>query len=321
MRRWLWLSLLAALPLQAETLRLEGELFARDSAPLMPPSIDAIWQFSIARLTPDGTPVRAGQPVLAFEGGEVQKRLMEKMSALAEKQSQHDKLRLELAERERSERLATAERRANRDKAQRKASQPEHLLGRVDYRKLVAERRHAERAFELAERRERLAAEQRRQERLLIEAELGQLRAEVATLQTAIASLEVTAPRDGVMRHLSDWQNNKYDVGSQVWRGVSVAEVPDPTSLAVNAVLPEHQFTRLAEGVAARVVVEGSGQLLAGRIAQIGRVVRSKSRLQPVPVLDVLVTLDAPAEQLRPGQAVRVEVDAGEHGGTTTVAP
>jgi HlyD family secretion protein len=305
----------------ADAVRLEGELFARDTAALMPPTVEGMWHLNISRITADGAPVRAGEPVLSFDGTELQKRLMEKQSALAEKQSQRDKLVLELAERERTERLATEELRAGRDKAQRKASQPEDLLRGVDYRKLVAEREHAERALVLAERRERLAAEQRRQERRLVDAELQQLEAEVAMLQGAIGQLTLLAPRDGIMLHRSDWQGNKYDVGSQVWRGQAVGEVPDMNSLAVRAVLPEHDYTRVVEGMPARVVVEGSGVTLAGRVAEIGRVVRSRSRNQPVPVLDVLVLFDGPTDRLKPGQAVRVEVAREPVGDATEIAP
>jgi HlyD family secretion protein len=318
------LSLLLAAPsayAQTQTLRLEGELFARESAPLSPPSIDNMWNLNISRIAPDGAPVKRGEPVLAFEGGQLQKQLMEKMSALAEKQSQRDKLLLELAERERNERLASAEALANRDKAQRKATQPENLVRRVDYQKLVAERSHAERALELAQRREILAAEQRRQERRLIDADVQQLQTEVNTLQASIGSLQVLAPRDGIVIHRSDGQGNKFDVGTQVWRGQVIAEVPDLSTLAVRATMPEHQFTQLATGMPARVVVEGSGLTLAGRVTEIGQVVRSKSRLQPVPVLDVLVLLDAVPDKLKPGQAVRVEIAVDAVPGVAGVAP
>jgi HlyD family secretion protein len=321
MRRLLLLLLALSLPAGvalAEALRLEGELFARQTAVLAPPSIDGVWNLNISQISADGAPVRAGQPVLVFEGGELMKRLQEKTSALAEKERQREQLLLALADRERGEQLSTAELRAARDKAQRKASQPQDLLRRVDYQKLVAERQHAERALALAERREQLAAEQRRQELRLVDAERQQLQSEVETLQAGLAALQVLAPRDGIMLHRSDWQGNKFDVGSQVWRGQAIAEVPELASLAVRALLPEHQYTRLAAGASARVVVEGSGTTLAGRVAEIGRVVRSKSRTQPVPVLDVLVLLDGGNERLKPGQAVRVEIADGAASG---VAP
>jgi HlyD family secretion protein len=312
MTRLGWLLVLFCSAAGADTLRLEGELFARSRSELTPPTIDDLWMLNISLLAPDGSMVKAGQPVLGFDGGELQKQLMAKMSALDEKRRERDKLLLELAERERAEHLLTEERRAERDKAQRKATQPETLLRRVDYQKLVAEREHAEQALSLAERRERLAAEQRRQEQRLVEAEVQQLQTQVDTLQASLAALQVTAPRDGQIQHRSDNQGNKLDVGSQVWRGQTIAEIPDPTSIAVRATLPEHQFTRLADGARTRVIVEGSGATLAGRVVEIGRVVRSKSRLQPVPVVDVLIEIDALPAGLKPGQTVRVEVDVAD---------
>jgi HlyD family secretion protein len=312
MRRFAWLLLVIGSAAGAETLRLEGELFARSKSELTPPTIDNMWNLNISQLAPDGSMVKAGDPVVGFDGGELQKQLMARMSALDEKRRERDKLLLELAERERAERLQTEERRAAQDKARRKATQPEDLLRRVDYQKLVAEREHAEQALRLAERRETLAAEQRRQEQRLVEAEVRQLQTQVDTLTASIAALRVTAPRDGQVQHRSDNQGNKLDVGSQVWRGQAIAEIPDPASIAVRATLPEHQFTRLGEGAVTRVIVEGSGATLSGRVLEIGRVVRSKSRLQPVPVVDVLIGIDALPAGLKPGQTVRVEVDVAD---------
>ena len=294
----------AALPL-----KLDGEVVARDSAPIMPPAIDNLWQLNITQLTPDGRTVKQGEVVVSFDGGETQKQLLEKQSALKEKQTQLDKLQLDLAERERSERLATEEQRAKLEKAQRKATQPVDLLRRVDYQKLVIEREQMTAQMRLIERREVAAAEQRRQELRLLQSEIGQLEVDVKQLEDALAALNVKAPRDGVMLHKTSWNGEKFDVGTQVWRGQSVAEIPDLGSLEVLAQLPERDLTRLAAGARARVSVEGgAGRALTASVLEIGRVVRSKSRVQPVPVVDVRVALEGELKGLKPGQPVRVEI-------------
>ena len=309
----LGLLLLPLASLQAQTLRMDGEVFARSSVMIAPPAIDDLWQLNITQLAGDGAPVKAGDMVVVFDGGETQQRLVQKQSALAEKTSERDKLLLDLAERERTEHLATIEQRSKFDKAVRKASQPETAVARVDYRKLVIERREHERLATLAEARERLAAEQRRQELRLLDAELQQIRTEVESLQAAIASLTVTAPRDGVMMHRTSWNNEKFAVGSQVYRGQSVAEIPDLATLAVRATLPERDLLRLAPGAPVRVSAEGgAGAALDGRVADIGRIVRSRSRVQPVPVVDVLIELDGDTGKLKPGQSVRVQLRTGE---------
>lgn len=309
-------ALLSALPMPsavasagAAPVAFDGEVFAQVSAPIMPPGVDSMWQFSITMLVPDGQPVTQGQPVVSFDGGQLTTQLTQKQSALKEKLSQRDTLLLDLAERERQERLATEERAAALDKTRRKATQPAELIGRNDYAKLVLEREQAERQLQLAQRRERMSAEQRRQELRLLASEIGQLEQEVDELQRSLLAMSVPAPRDGVMLHRSSHNGEKFDVGSQVWRGLAVAEIPDMGSLAVRGTLAERDLARVAAGQAVRVTVEGgAGVALRGRIADIGRTVRSKSRVQPVPVVDVVVTLDTSGDGLKPGQPVRVDV-------------
>lgn len=290
-------------------LRIDGEVYARETIALMPPSIDDLWQFNITQLAPDGAPVKKGEPVLGFDGGELMKRLVEKQSVLKEKQTQLEKLQLELAERERTEALASAEARSLQDKAARKTQQPEALVPGLEYKKLMVERQRTERRAALIARRERLAAGQRAQERGLIVSEVAQLQAEVAEITRSLAALNLVAPRDGLMMHKSTWNGEKFDVGSQVWRGQAIAEIPDVRTLAVRAELPERDLARLATGQPVRVVVEGgAGNAVRGTVSRIGRAVRSKSRTQPVPVIDVEVDLVDRDAKLRPGQPVSVEV-------------
>src|SRR3546814_2494785 len=118
------------------------------------------------------------------------KDLAEKQGLLKEKQSQLDKLRLELAAREREERLATAEAIANRDKARRKTEQPAELIAGVQYKKLLVARGQAERKAVLAQQRERLSAAQRLEEKRLLLSELGQLPCDVTRLQAAVQHIK-----------------------------------------------------------------------------------------------------------------------------------
>lgn len=310
---------LCATTATAATLKVDGEVYARNTATLMPPNVDDMWQFNITQLAPDGAPVKKGEVVLGFDGGEVMKRLTEKQNLLKEKQSQLDKLLLELAERERNERLATAEARANQDKAQRKTAQPSELIAGIPYKKLMVARQQSERRMVLVARRERLAGEQRRQERRLLTAEVAQLQAQVGELQRSLASLNVVAPRDGLMMHKSSWGGEKIDVGSQTWRGQPIAEIPDTTTLAVRAELPERDLQRVAVGAPARIVIEGgAGSALRGKVSGIGKAVRSKSRVQPIPVLDLQIALDNPRAKLKPGQAVRVELTVPDTSAAST---
>jgi len=310
------LLLALALPAGAETLRIDGEVYARSSAQIMPPMVEGMWQFNITQLAPDGTPLEKGAVAVAFDASSVLKSLAEKNSKLQEKQRELDRLQLELAERERSSHLETEKARAELEKAARKTEQPQELIAGIEYRKLVVAREQAERKLELARKLESANAEQRRQELRLVRSEIAQLTADVARLGKAQADLTITAPRSGILMHRSSWNGDKFDVGSQVWRGQTIAEIPDPATLAVRAELPERDYLRVRAGMPARVRVDGGGGVFPATVASIGRTVRSKSQVQPIPVMDVEVRLDDPEARLKPGQAVRVELTVPDRAAT-----
>ena len=310
------LLLALALPAGAEILRIDGEVYARDSAQIMPPTVEGMWQFNITRLAPDGAPLEKGAVAVAFDASSVLKSLAEKNSKLQEKQRELDRLQLELAERERSSHLETEKARAELEKAARKTEQPQELIAGIEYRKLVVAREQAERKLELARELESANAEQRRQELRLVRSEIAQLTADVARLGKAQADLTIAAPRSGILMHRSSWNGDKFDVGSQVWRGQTIAEIPDPATLAVRAELPERDYLRVRTGMPVRVRVDGAGGVFPGKVASIGRTVRSKSQVQPIPVMDVEVRLDDPEARLKPGQAVRVELTVPDRAAT-----
>lgn len=316
MRRAGLLFLLLLAPVAgAETLQLDGEIAALDSESVAPPTVRNVWNFQITQLATDGSTLKAGQPVVTFDGNELQRRLVEAQGLLKQKQSEQAKLLLDLAERERTDRLATAEQDANLQKAERKAEQPADLIRSVDYRKLVIEREQAARRQALMQRKEVLARRLREAERALVASDVARAQSDVDELTRALASLSVPAPRDGVVVVKSNWRGERYEIGSQVFMGQSVAEMPDPGTLVVRATVAERDMLRLGEGLPARIRLQGgAGQRLQGKVAEMGRAVRSKSRLSPVPVLDVLVHLEGDTSDLKAGMPVVVEVDVPDLG-------
>lgn len=311
--RWLGVVLaLGAYDVHAATLNIDGEVYARNSAQLLPPQVDDLFQFTITQLAPDGSLVKRGQVVVAFDASELTKSLAEKTSKLQEKQRELEKLSLDQAERERTTHLATEQARAELDKAQRKTEQPPELIAGIEYRKLVNARTLAQRSFQLAQQTEAAQRAARVAERRLLNSETRQLTDDVARISASLTEMNLVAPRDGLMLHKSSFSGEKFDIGAKVWKGQSVAEIPDMASLAVRAELPERDYRQVHAGQVARIRLEGSGAVFPARIAGIGRAVRSKSSVQPVPVLDVEITLDKPDPRLKPGMTVRLEVDAAK---------
>jgi len=294
--------------------QIDGEIFAQRSLAISPPAVDGLWQMTVTQMAGDGEVVKKGDMLVVFEGTEVIKNLTAKQGELAEKRRKQEQLRLDLADRAREAELATAEAQAEMEKAQRKANQPKEYIAGVDYQKLVVARTRAEQRMALTARREHVASGERQAEQRMADAEVTQLQDEVQRLQASLGSLTVTAPRDGIVLHQNDWSGGKIDVGSQIWRGQSVAQMPDLSTLAVRAALPERELTRVRQGQPVTVALAGGGRSLRGQIADIGRAVHSKSRVEAVPVVDVTVRIEPGEVRLKPGQAVQVRIPVAKEG-------
>jgi len=294
-----------------DTVRATGEVYAREKSVISPPMIDEMWNLTVTQITPDGDVVKRGASVVSFDGGGVMKELMTARGELAEKSREQEKLRLELAEKARTQALETADAEAEAMKAQRKANQPEAYVPGIEFKKLLIAWHKAERHRQLAHTQEAIAATVRAASQQVIDSEVARLTGNVARLQESMAQLDVVAPRDGTFLHASGWDGKKIDNGSQVWIGQSVGQIPDTSTLAVRADLPERDLFRVKPGDAVRVLLDGGGgQSFPGTIQSMGFTVHSKSRIEPVPVIDIFIALDHPATNLKPGQQVRVEIAA-----------
>ena len=287
-----------------------GEVYARSTAAISPPQIEDLWQLTVTQMADDGKTVKKGDPIVSFDGGEINKQLTAKRSELEEKKRTQDKLRLELGEKARTETLTVAEAHAEAIKAQRKASEPEAYVPGVEYKKLLIARRKAEQREAKSVEREHVAADERTAEQRAADADVARLSADVERLQTSLTELNLTAPRDGTFLHaVQPWNGEKIEVGKQVWRGVSVGQIPDTATLAVRAALPERDIERVKAGDRVKITLEGgSGQTLPGHVEDIGISVHSKSRVEPVPVIDLNIALDGGGGALKPGQPVQVDI-------------
>lgn len=288
-------------------LHADGEIYARQSQAISPPEVEDMWQMNVTQMATDGASVKKGDMLVTFAGGDLAQKLPATQSQLAEKQRTQEQLHLELADRARSAQLATAQARADDEKAQRKATQPPDYIPSVEYKKLVIDRTRTQARLQATAERERVDAQARAATQRLADLQAVQLRNQVAQMQSALASLSVSAPSAGIFVHRTEWNGDKIDVGSQVWRGISVGEIPDMNTLAVRATLPERDLQRVRLGENVRIALNGGAGTLAGRIEDIGRSVHSKSRVEPVPVVDLRIAIDAGKQTLKPGQPVQID--------------
>src|SRR5436190_19629520 len=120
-----------------------GTLAAVDSGNFGPPQIGDTWDFKISMLAPEGTDIKKGQPVMAFDASELRKRLDEKSAEAEQARKEIEKKSADLALRREDERLQLADAEARVRKAELKLERPSDIIS-------VKERKQVQLDYEIA---------------------------------------------------------------------------------------------------------------------------------------------------------------------------
>jgi HlyD family secretion protein len=294
-------------------LLLTGELKAARARMLVAPA-SAAFQLQLTWLAEDGARVEAGQPVAQFDNSTFVSQIEEKRAQAATAAEELARLEAEARTKLAESAFAVAQKRRDLDKARTAAAVPTELLSAHDYQERQLKLRQAE--TDVAKAEEDLASQ-----RAAGAADVGvqrvalaKARRELAAAETGIHELTLRAPAAGtVLIGDHPWEGRKLEVSDNLWPGMTVASLPEPASLRVEAALSDVDDGRVAPGMAATCVVDAfPDAVYRGRVAEVSAVARESGRSALLRSFTVSVEL-APLgardlARLRPGLSVRVEI-------------
>lgn len=293
-----------------ERLLLTGELAAARAESLVTPRTDT-WQIKIRWLAEDGTFVKAGDPVVEFDNSSFTSQMEEKR--LAESDAVNQLLRMEaeskaaLAEKE----FAVEQARSALAKARVEAGVAEGVLSLREYQERQLALRRAE--AELAKAEDDLAGYRKSSaadlgvQRISLEKSRRQIR----EAQESIAALTLVAPRDGmVLAGENPWEGTRLQEGDSAWPGMTVATMPDLSSMVVDAALSDVDDGRVAPGMRVVCTLDAyPARRYPGRVVDVSAVARESGRSPLLRSFPVRIALDrSDPQRMRPGMSVRVEV-------------
>lgn len=295
------------------TVTAEGILEAAKVTPLTVPQA-AVGNVRLAWLAADGTLVQAGDVVARFDAVAIRERLFDGENELARVERRGDKVKHEAAGRDAeiatkiqvSELELDMSERFHLDDAN-VFSRHEIIESEIDGQ-LARERR--EHAVGSLETQRVLAATD--VELLEIDRRKAGLRVDQA--RDALRALEIVAPHDGLLTLRRDWSGEPVRVGSELWQGQQIAQIPDLGNMRAQVFVLEADAGGLTEGKAAEVVVEARpGLIIPARIERVDSVAKPRFRGSPVQYFGVTLVFEAPpAETLKPGQRVRATLRLAE---------
>ncbi|MBV9265432.1 MAG: efflux RND transporter periplasmic adaptor subunit [Acidobacteriaceae bacterium] len=238
------------------------------TAPLDVPDLQIIW------LAPAGSAVKAGDLVIRFDPSKLRQDLKEKKAALDQAQASLDQAIAQARITSDQDKLDLASAKYDMEKARLEASK-KAIVSAMDGQKSAIDLQLAEEKVKVQEatiqlHRKSDEAKIASQTRLRDEA-----RAEVERTNYRLAQTELKSPLNGVVNFLNNttqgWMNAQpYKVGDHVSSGLSIAEIPDLSTLEMEGKVDEVDRGRVTVGDDVRIHVDAFPErVFNGKLASV----------------------------------------------------
>ena len=290
---------------------LTGELAAEEAAVAVAPIV-RIWPLQVRWIADDGSAVGAGEKIVEFDNSQLASRLEDLRTRVTEAQSQLDQAAARADSQVAAAELELERARAELEKAEIRANVPEGL---VSAKELADRGKALEQArLELQEAETRIAARREGGEAAVADATLSLENAERELAQTEdhLDRLEVKAPREGVLVISDFWRESRpIRDGDQVWPGMTVARIPDLSTMVIHARVYDVDDGLVESGARIRARMDAfPDETFQGTVRHVERIAQPVSPTSTRRAFQAVIDLDElDPEKMRPGMSVKVVLD------------
>jgi HlyD family secretion protein len=300
-------------------IQIRGDIRPAKSIQLAAP-LDAGGELPIVKLVKNGAAVKKGDLVVEFDATQLKQRLMERQSELktAEGEIEQSLAQTKITAEQRQTEILKAKydvERAKLDLGKR------DIVSRLEYE-------NAKLALSDAEQRLKEIEAKSVSTAAAIEAELtgrrrrrDKAQADVDRTQRSIEALRLVAPADGTVNILPNPRSGgpfggggvEFREGDRAWPGAGILELPDLSSIHLEARLDESDRGRLKVGQSATVKIEAvPGKEFAAKVDLISVLARVdfSSGWPPVRNFDLGLVLQDRDPKIRPGMTATARIAA-----------
>lgn len=305
-------------------LQLRGEVKAAKSAGINAPY--EAGELQILKITPNGTAVKKGQVVVAFDTTSPKQTLAQDQTDLKSADAAIEQARAKAQLKEQQDLTDVMKARFDVESARLDASKQD-ILSKIDGEE--AQLKLADAQQKLKEDEAKLSSDkasdaadvennvQKRDQALF----------KLRQTQRTLSVLVLRAPTDGIVTVLSNWQaagpfgnGAPFKAGDRAWPGAAIAEVPDLSTLEISARVDEVERGRIQAGQALTIRIDAiPDREFTGRITHISTTASTDfSAGWPFPRdFTVRIAIDHPDPRLRPGMQANLRIATEHvHGGT-----
>ena len=227
---------------------LTGTLTALRSEDFKVPILQG-WRIQIKWMVKEGDSVKAGDPVVRFDTANLaaefettQESLRTKREEKAQKEAdyRHQKFELEVA-------VKKAENDLRRKEID--ASIPEGIESKFEYDKKQLEKKKSDHSLESAETNKLVKLVETESQIKTLGIEIGELEAKLIKTRKSLEDLTLTAKTSGaVIYAVNEYSDRKVQIGDIVFSTTTVAQIPDLSSLRVQAWVSETHVQQVKAG-------------------------------------------------------------------------
>jgi multidrug resistance efflux pump len=300
-------------------IQIRGDIRPAKSIVLAAP-LQAGGELQIVKLAKNGAAVKKGEVVVEFDATSLQQRLQERRSELktTEGEIEQSLAQAKITEEQQQTNLMKAKydvERARLDLGKR------DLISRIEYEGAKLSLADAEQRLKEVEARALSAKAGSEAELVGKKRKREKAQADVDRTTASIEALHLRAPADGTVNILENPRSGgmfggggvEFREGDRAWAGASILELPDLSSIHLEARLDESDRGRLKVGQSATVKIEAvPGKDLSARVDLISVLARVdfSSGWPPVRNFDLGLVLEDRDPRIRPGMTATARIAA-----------
>ncbi len=287
-----------------------GVLKAAVATSIHSPALPNTWNYKITHLAPEGSSVKKGEVVVRLDPTEVEKRLRQESANVEKAREEYEKTKASLELSARDLDLKLEEARADAQKKEKQLVEAREFQSILDVRKAEYEAELAHRTVETLELQRTFVKQDAGLQLKILQDSQRLYEKRASHHRESIQAMEIVSPRAGTVLYQRNWRNEPVRVGSDVYAGNAIMNLPDLSSLVVDARVAEIDAGKVRAGQEVRVDLDSiPDRTFKGRVASVATLFSPASYDRPMKVLDLTVELErVDQERMRPGMAARIQV-------------
>jgi len=292
------------------TIVLTGTLVSLRSEEFKVP-ITETWRVQIKWMVKEGESVKPGDPVVRFDTANLASDIVTAQDSLRTKRE--EKTQKEADYQHQKFELDVEVRKAENDNRQKEidASIPPEIEAKIEYDRKQLEKKRSDFTLESARTNRTVKLAEGEAQIKTLEIEVRDLEAKLEKLKNSLSALTLTANTAGaVLYAVDEWSGRKVQVGDTVFATRGVAQIPDMSSLEVQAWISETHIQHIMAGEGVDLSLDAyPNKHYQGIIREISKSAEALRRWGRSHYFRVQIKMEKlDPEIMKPGMSVKCEV-------------